>query len=394
MEMTRRLLFTLFGLMLTGFQGFAQPFAIGHLSTTYTDAARSRPVPVESYYPADQAGDGVPVAAGNGEAYPLLVFGHGFVMSWDAYQNIWEAVVPAGYIIAFPRTETGLSPQHAALGQDIAFVRSALLNENSDPSDLFYQRVATASAAMGHSMGGGASFLAAAQDTGFRVLVNFAAAETTPSAITAAAGIDLPALLFAGENDCVTPIAAHQQPMYDALGSNCRNLVTIRGGSHCQMAESNFYCNIGEASCTPAPAISRAVQHDCINRFLLPWLDAQLKADCAAGLRFDSLVLNDTSVSVQRTCAACVTTAITPPVKAGPSVTLSPSGDQLLFSGLNLEAGDAIRLSDLSGRELTFHRLPAAANELQLNLPVLPPGAILLRLERNSMVIWAGKVLR
>ena len=145
MEMTRRLLFTLFGLMLTGFQGFAQPFAIGHLSTTYTDAARSRPVPVEIYYPADQAGDGVPVAAGNGEAYPLLVFGHGFVMSWDAYQNIWEAVVPAGYIIAFPRTETGLSPQHAALGQDIAFVRSALLNENSDPSDLFYQRVATAS---------------------------------------------------------------------------------------------------------------------------------------------------------------------------------------------------------------------------------------------------------
>ena len=26
----------------------------------------------------DQAGDGVLVAAGNGEAYPLLVFGHGF----------------------------------------------------------------------------------------------------------------------------------------------------------------------------------------------------------------------------------------------------------------------------------------------------------------------------
>jgi pimeloyl-ACP methyl ester carboxylesterase len=165
----------------------AQPFAVGHLATTYTDAGRSnRSVPVEIYYPADIAGDGVPVAADSGARYPVLVFRHGFVMSWDAYANIWNALVPAGYIIAFPRTETGLSPQHAELGRDLSFVRNALLSEGADPGSLFYQRIAPVSAVMGHSMGGGASFLAAAQDTGFTAMVNFAAAETSPSAIAAA----------------------------------------------------------------------------------------------------------------------------------------------------------------------------------------------------------------
>ena len=98
--------------------------------------------------------------------------------------------------------------------------------------------------------------------------------------------------------------------MYDALGSNCRNLVTIRAAVICQMAES-----ISIATSVRPVALHRfpPVQHDCINRFrLLPWLDAQLKADCAWSVFRFVVLFNDTSVSVQADMCGPVTTAITP----------------------------------------------------------------------------------
>ena len=29
-------------------------------------------------------------------------------MEWSAYQNLWEEIVPKGYIMVFPKTEMGL----------------------------------------------------------------------------------------------------------------------------------------------------------------------------------------------------------------------------------------------------------------------------------------------
>lgn len=71
------------------------------------------------------------------------------------------------------------------------------------------------------------------------------------------------------------------------------------------MAESNFYCNFGEATCSPSPTITRSEQHAIINRFIIPWLNYQLKEDCAAGARFDSLLLSDQSVSFLKNCLLC-----------------------------------------------------------------------------------------
>lgn len=100
----------------------AQPFQIGHRQITYQDPARgNRNIQTEIYYPAATAGNNVSVETG---AFPVIVFGHGFAMAWDAYQNIWEDLVPQGYIIAFPRTEGSLipAPDHDAFGKDLAFL--------------------------------------------------------------------------------------------------------------------------------------------------------------------------------------------------------------------------------------------------------------------------------
>ena len=94
---------------------------------------------MEVYYPADVAGDQVPFTQQPITA-PILVFGHGFVMSWDAYSNIWNALVPHGYLMAFVTTETGFSPSHLEFGKDIAFAVGYMQSLSTNASDPFYQR--------------------------------------------------------------------------------------------------------------------------------------------------------------------------------------------------------------------------------------------------------------
>ena len=72
----------------------AQPFAIGSTAITFTDVTRNnRSVGTQIYYPAVSAGTDTPVASGS---FPVIAFGHGFVMNVGAYQNIWELLVPQG----------------------------------------------------------------------------------------------------------------------------------------------------------------------------------------------------------------------------------------------------------------------------------------------------------
>lgn len=284
---------------------FAQTYQVGHTTISFTDAARgNRVIATEIYYPADIAGDNVAMTNLTG-TFPVLSFGHGFVMTWDAYQNFWSALVPHGYIMVFPKTETSISPSHLDFGKDLSFVLDQMNLFNNESTSIFYNRISNMNAVMGHSMGGGASFLAAQLNSNIKTVVNFAPAETNPSAINAAASITVPSLIFAGINDCVTPPNTNQIPMYNALSSNCKTLISILGGSHCQMANSNFLCNIGENSCSPQPAITRAVQHSIIYSYLLPWLNYQLKGNCNQGNLFDSQIVVDTAITFQKNCSQC-----------------------------------------------------------------------------------------
>jgi hypothetical protein len=131
------------------------------------------------------------------------------------------------------------------------------------------------------------------------------AAETNPSAVTAATSLTIPALVVAGANDCVTPPGTNQLLMYEALNSACKTYVSILGGSHCQMANSNFFCNFGESTCTPQPAITTSEQHVVINDYLVKWLLAELKSDCVSGAAMDVLIENDSRITFQKTCLQC-----------------------------------------------------------------------------------------
>ncbi len=257
----------------------AQPYSIGTTSITFFDAGRNRNIPCELHYPADATGTDVAVTSG---AFPVLVIGHGFVMTVDAYTYLWQHYAPLGYIVALPTTEGGFAPAHATFGADLAYVASALQGSNTDGASLFFGHVAPATALMGHSMGGGAAFLGAAGNGNIQTLVTFAPAETNPSAIAAAAQVGVPTLVFAASEDCVTPIAAHAQPMYDALNVVCKAFVNITGGGHCYFGDNNALCSFGELTCAPNLTITREQQHNIVTDISDLWLDHHLRGSAAA----------------------------------------------------------------------------------------------------------------
>lgn len=279
---------------------FAQSFPIGHSSVTFTDPTRSnRQIPCEVYYPAQTAGDNTEVADG---IFPVLALGHGFVMTWTAYQIYPEQLVPAGYIMILPTTESSFFPSHEDFGKDLAFVCSAMISFGASDNSQFSGHVASTNAVMGHSMGGGSSFLAMQYDNSISAMVSFAAAETNPSAIAAAAEIDKPVLVFSGLSDCVAPPADNQIPMYEALASDCKNFIGITGGDHCQFASSNFNCSFGQSTCSTPDPISSSEQQNIVMSLLLPWLNFHLKNDCISGNEFENLLTSLGNIVTNQTC--------------------------------------------------------------------------------------------
>jgi len=280
---------------------------VGHTTVTFVDSSRNnRPIATEIYYPAITAGNNTPIAAG---VFPLISFGHGFVMTWSAYQNIWELLVPMGYIIAFPTTEDGFSPIHAEFGKDLSFLITKIQSSGAGV-DVPSSSVGPKSAIMGHSMGGGCSFLSAQNNTNITTMVSFAAANTNPSSITASQQISVPTLLFSGVNDCVTPPSQHQDIMFDSTSAAYKTQINIIGGGHCFFANSNFNCTFGEASCTPSPTITREEQQLATNDFLKIWLAYFLKDDCPKAQVFQDSLATSTRITYRQNQAISCATAI------------------------------------------------------------------------------------
>lgn len=327
-------LFKLSSLLFTFFSvgmAFSQ-FQIGTTTITFNDPSRSttgfgsgggpgRQIQCEIYYPAAAAGTDVAVSSGT---FPVIVFGHGFVMSWDAYQNIWEHYVPQGYILAFPRTEGGVGVNHGEFAKDLLVVSNRMELEANDASSLFFNHWNGKKAVIGHSMGGGASFLAAGDPTSdFDAVVGMAPAETNPSAVTAAANITIPALVFSGTGDAVTPPADHHIPIYNAVpAAVCKQFIAITGGAHCYFANTNLACDFGESTSGGSISINRSEQHAILFDLLDPWLSFRLKGVCPDWTVFTNLLSTDSRISAQNDC--------TYQLPATPDITLN--GTQLSTS--------------------------------------------------------------
>jgi pimeloyl-ACP methyl ester carboxylesterase len=339
---------------------FAQ-YPVGTRDITFYDPDRDRNIPTDLYYPAIAAGSNQAPADPPPNGFPAVAVGHGYQMSAGLYAWVANDLAANGFVVAAPRTGGETFPSHGAFGLDLAFVIRALKDAGDDPASPFFGRIAATSAVMGHSMGGGSSFLAAAGDTEITAVAGFAPAETNPSAIEACEQITRPVLIFAGSRDCVTPPAEHQIPMYAALPDGWRTLVTVTGASHCQWAAYSFLCSVGEWGC-PSPTITRAQQQDLTLTLLRPWLQAVLLADGAAQLSFQDLLEQTPGITYEQEGQPVTAVPFTGPA-AG--IVLRAAGGNPFQGRLTLDLESArggqanVEIFDVAGRRIRI--LPVTA---------------------------------
>jgi hypothetical protein len=210
--------------------------------------------------------------------------------------------VPYGYIIAFPRTESGLfpSPSHGDFGQDIALIGQKLTDAGQNSTSIFYSKISAYACAMGHSMGGGAAVLAAAQSALFDAYLGLAPAETNPSAIAAAANLQIPSLILSGSNDGVTPPSQHHLPIFNAIAHECKSFANLIGGGHCYFANTNFNCDFGESTSSTGISLTRAEQQSLMYQQIIPWLSYFLGQSCEGYAAFIEYPIN--GISLNSTC--------------------------------------------------------------------------------------------
>ncbi len=248
------------------------PYAAGWASVTVT-RANGTTFTARLFYPAMTAGQNSTFNA-TGSPYPAISFGHGFVQTVSQYQSTCSHLATRGYFVIASDSEGGLSPSHANFASDMSRCLTYLEQQNTSASSPYFGRVNVNAFGMsGHSMGGGASVLAAAADSRVRALANMAPAETNPSAVGAAAGLRIPASFICGSSDTIVATGSNGQLIYNATSAP-KQLPLIAGGYHCGFVDADFiFCDSG--------TIARAVQLADTRRLLTAFFDLYLKGDQA-----------------------------------------------------------------------------------------------------------------
>ena len=197
------------------------------------------------FYPAIATGPDQPYDS-SGAPYAAISFAHGYLAPPLIYQGNYEHLVSWGYFLIASKSGSGLFPSHPAFADDLQYTLTWLEDENGNAASELYQQVDTDHFGLsGHSMGGGVSILAAAEDPRVKAVINLAAAKTFPdSAIVAMENIHAPIALLGGSDDFIAPVANHQQPMYDN-GNAPRLLAVLQGGDHCAFASGLGNCGGG-----------------------------------------------------------------------------------------------------------------------------------------------------
>ncbi|MEU8794457.1 alpha/beta hydrolase [Streptomyces sp. NPDC048643] len=261
--MLRQLLRVVTSLLLTAAVVFTVTPTVGALPTTNapaaTDPSTTGPNPVaysdvtvsaagrsfgaRVWYPGSTAGSNTPVAPGS---HPGLAFGHGFFQGITQYDSLLKHYASWGFIVVTPKSQAGLFPSHSAFADDLNAALTWLTTQNTTGGSRFAGAVDTGRLGLsGHSMGGGAALLAASRNPAVKSVSTLAAAETSPSAVTASAALTVPAQYVGGSADTIAGVADNQQKMFDAKPAPTQ-LRVITGGFHCGFEDSSgFGCDSG-----------------------------------------------------------------------------------------------------------------------------------------------------
>ena len=248
------------------------PFPVSQRNVTVT-RANNTTFTAQLRYPATSSAAGAPFAPAAAPA-PAVTFGHGFLTSVDLYDSTLDHLASHGYIVIATTSGGELFPNHANYAVDMRQCLTWLEQQDALAGGFLLGAVDEAAFGVaGHSMGGGASMLAAAADARIRCAVTLAAAETSPSSAAAATTVQFPLRAIVGSADTiVAPSTTVSQY------NNCdapRQFANIAGGSHCGFVDSSFFgCD--------SISLPRAEQLAATRALALDFLDAHLRRDADA----------------------------------------------------------------------------------------------------------------
>ena len=364
----------LFFLTLLTLHGAVCQQLVGSTDWIFTDESRSgRQIPCDVRYPAEETGENTNPS---GSSLPLIVLGHGFLMSPANYNGLAQGLAQAGFVVALLATEQTLIPSHLDFGLDLAFVASQA--SGAVEAGVLQNNLGSEVAIMGHSMGGGASWLAAASNDQIRTVVALAPAETSPSAIAAGSNISTAVLVVSGSDDAVTPPSTQHLPIYQATTSSpCRAFVSIIGGGHCGFADAGTICDIGELGFS---GISHQEQLDRTLSVLLPWFDHWLNGEEASWYDFLALAEVPAGLEVTWDCAVGLSyEMLDEQMIAFPN----PAQGNMLLNWVG-EGTARAKVTDLAGRVWHEWTWNGSTGEMKLDLP---EGMYVLAIEASGQTV-------
>jgi predicted dienelactone hydrolase len=279
--------------------------AIGHRSAVYDLPGDNDTLPVEIYYPATNAGEEAPVATGE---FPLVIFAHGYQQGYLDYAYVWEALVPRGTIVALVDKLSGATAistdEHAG---HIVFLIDQIEALGADPASDLFGHVGDRIAVTGHSTGGGADFIAAAQSPSVSTIASLAplAVAQPPNVVgtdpvDVAGQVSVPTLILAGGEDCITPTPENAEVLHAAVAGSPRYFVEIQQGDHCGFSDAGgpgrLPCETAELSRCPGlplgtaqgPTLDPADQNARSLEVFVPWIDHHLRDDAGAWDAFEA----------------------------------------------------------------------------------------------------------
>lgn len=159
---------------------------------------------------------GVVCTPNTGLSLPGVVFGHGWLQPSERYHGLLRHLASWGIVAASPTTQRGPLPSHRLYAADLRTALDVCVGVRLGDGDISVDPARLGLA--GHSTGGGAAILAAADDERVKAVATVSAAEVRPSALDAAARCRMPGLHLVGDRDLIAPRAGHGEAIADAWG--------------------------------------------------------------------------------------------------------------------------------------------------------------------------------
>ncbi len=89
--------------------------------------------------------------------------------------------------------------------------------------------------------------------------------------------------------------------MYNNIQNVCKTYVQLTDTRHCQWANNNGTCRLGELFCSPATS-SPAATFKTTFSLLLPWLNDKLNVNKTDASKFQALLTSTSGITYQQSC--------------------------------------------------------------------------------------------